>query len=260
MTESIKNSLNFGEELHVLSVADVDASSKERGNDVSLTIGVRTNDGTYERPAALLVENRARLQQIFGADHVVAVNYDPCRRNPCENDGVCVVTGADVLPAASAELKTVSSPELVITGPEIVKDFSCKCKPGFEGKTCRQRRDPCFPSPCLFDGVCSADAGGTDFRCTCPAGRQGKRCEKRRRNACEEDDPCKNGGSCRVTDDDAGFFCLCRSGYRYRFVNLLQLLKTFTRGHILNQGCEGISYIHSYYSAVQTFSTGCHTT
>ncbi|CAG0913258.1 unnamed protein product [Notodromas monacha] len=202
----VQNILAFGQQLLVFSVVDRTDSGV---SEVRVSVSVESAEG-FSSPSRALLDTKHRLAQLFGAKRSLTLDYDPCRKNPCKNDGACAVTGVDGV------LKSAFSPSLGLTGPEVAKDFTCQCRAGFEGKVCDIRRDPCFPNPCLFDGVCSGDRSTSEFTCRCPEGRQGKRCEKRKRNACEEEEPCKNGGSCRTTDDDAGFFCLCRAGYRGR--------------------------------------------
>ncbi|XP_046854880.1 fibropellin-1-like [Xenia sp. Carnegie-2017] len=99
----------------------------------------------------------------------------PCESFPCKNDGVCSEKG---------------------------NTFSCKCKKGFQGKTCEELTPtPCDSRPCKNDGICTNN--GDKFTCECASGFKGKTCEV---GVCDHS-PCKNGGSCVV--DGSSYKCTC---------------------------------------------------
>jgi hypothetical protein len=107
-------------------------------------------------------------------------DVDDCAVLPCKNGGVCA-DGDD--------------------------DFTCRCAPGFEGKTCEVNLDDCAPNPCQNGGICADGANG--FTCSCPKGYQGERCELRNDDCAPN--PCRNGGVCESGPD--GTTCKCLPGY-----------------------------------------------
>lgn len=55
--------------------------------------------------------------------------------------------------------------------------YKCKCKLGYTGPTCDQKRRPCEGNPCESRGTCVEK--GDEFQCQCHAWWEGTRCEKR---------------------------------------------------------------------------------
>jgi hypothetical protein len=89
-----------------------------------------------------------------------------CATQPCNNGGFCNSTDGI--------------------------SYTCKCKPGFEGRTCDQRleqdikkssaesppsiaSDPCYSMPCFNLGKCKSSEMG--FKCVCEPGFYGIYCE-----------------------------------------------------------------------------------
>ena len=50
-----------------------------------------------------------------------------CNTNPCRNGATCL---------------------------ENQQGFSCQCQPGFDGRTCEEDIDDCWPHPCQNGGTC----------------------------------------------------------------------------------------------------------
>merc|ERR1712223_1288838 len=96
--------------------------------------------------------------------------------------------------------------------------YSCYREPGFTGDDCEED-DPCYPNPCLHDGICMpCDEEGCkhEIECDCQEGYYG--------DFCGTADPCRkitclNGGNCEVItdDDDVHPECDCAPGYEGEF-------------------------------------------
>lgn len=56
------------------------------------------------------------------------------------------------------------------TCTNLVNDFSCKCTPGYSGKTCSQRSDLCSNAKCNM-GTCVPNNQQDTYTCSCDVGR-----------------------------------------------------------------------------------------
>ncbi|XP_029472078.1 delta and Notch-like epidermal growth factor-related receptor [Rhinatrema bivittatum] len=90
-----------------------------------------------------------------GGGGASAAGDEPCRKQPCQNNGTCS-------PAALPEL-----------------GYTCACSPGFAGSDCQLAIDPCANSPCRH-GNCATHGGS--YICLCNEGYGGKNCEQSLRN------------------------------------------------------------------------------
>ncbi|RNA00791.1 endothelin-converting enzyme 1 isoform X2, partial [Brachionus plicatilis] len=110
---------------------------------------------------------------------------DLCAPNPCGNGGSCTSDGFTI---------------------------KCLCRLGFQGDLC-QICDACQPNPCLNNAVCDSDGMG-GFSCKCPPGFTGRTCDfpvaNQPNNPCHPN-PCKNGGQCSPVGNE--FMCQCQSEY-----------------------------------------------
>ncbi|KAE9538509.1 hypothetical protein AGLY_005608 [Aphis glycines] len=111
--------------------------------------------------------------------------YDACTKNPspCLNNGTC--------------LHKTSS----------LKDYYCKCSPGFEGKNCEVNINECLMGTCPIGKVCID--GINTYECKCPEGYTGENCSKLL-NDCR-DRVCKNNSTCSESSD--GYTCHCTPGF-----------------------------------------------
>uniref|UniRef100_H3CYG4 Milk fat globule EGF and factor V/VIII domain containing b n=1 Tax=Tetraodon nigroviridis TaxID=99883 RepID=H3CYG4_TETNG len=82
----------------------------------------------------------------------------PCSPNPCQNDGVCQVTGST-------------------RRGDVFGEYVCRCPPGFDGVHCQNNVNDCAGQPCENGGVCRDLEG--DFKCHCPSPFVGKHCQLR---------------------------------------------------------------------------------
>ncbi|XP_015242014.1 PREDICTED: lactadherin isoform X4 [Cyprinodon variegatus] len=94
----------------------------------------------------------------FSGDTCNETETGPCSPNPCENDGVCEVTGQS-------------------RRGDVFTEYICKCQPGFEGVHCQTNVNDCAAQPCENGGTCRDLEG--DFKCHCPSPYVGKQCQQR---------------------------------------------------------------------------------
>uniref|UniRef100_A0A5K3EG44 Protein slit n=1 Tax=Mesocestoides corti TaxID=53468 RepID=A0A5K3EG44_MESCO len=102
-------------------------------------------------------------------------------------------------------------------------NFTCTEKRGFRDtekalKQINQDEDseivakcnPCAHNPCQNNGKCEP-ISGVEFKCKCEAPFYGERCEQEM-DACFGK-PCKNGGTCKLTNDRGHYRCECLPGF-----------------------------------------------
>ena len=75
------------------------------------------------------------------------MNINDCIPNPCKRWSIC---------------------------HDLVNDFWCECRGGWEGKVCDEATDECSPNPCQNNGTCT-DLHD-DYSCACAGGWEGKNC------------------------------------------------------------------------------------
>lgn len=79
--------------------------------------------------------------------------------------------------------------------------WQCDCKEGWGGLFCNQDLNYCTNhKPCMNDAPCT-NTGQGSYTCTCRPGFSGNNCEIET-NECDSN-PCKNGGSCNVSNISA---------------------------------------------------------
>ncbi|XP_071057498.1 uncharacterized protein [Onthophagus taurus] len=111
---------------------------------------------------------------------------ESCDPNPCQHDGKCIATVNGkrtcqcqkyftglfcALTQCDLEPCVFGTCELTET------NFKCRCKSGYLGATCEQKRKPCQDNPCESRGICTER--GNSFHCQCHAWWEGTRCERR---------------------------------------------------------------------------------
>ncbi|KAL3068171.1 hypothetical protein niasHS_015774 [Heterodera schachtii] len=115
------------------------------------------------------------------------LRVDPCRDQPCANGGVCMPSLLSTQVATSHAAPRSSSSLL----------FHCDCTREFEGALCERLTDTCSRlgarAACTGNGKCENVWGG--HRCLCDNAWRGRDCSARV-DACAEESPCVNGGTC----------------------------------------------------------------
>ncbi|XP_075262594.1 uncharacterized protein LOC142354228 [Convolutriloba macropyga] len=124
--------------------------------------------------------NGAKYTDVSDCDEL---EKDPCKNEPCENDGVCI-------------------------NEDEAGSFSCDCKEGFKGKRCEQR-DNCYYIKCQNGGKC-VDDDVMGSRCECPPNTGGMYCEEA--GPCERF-LCSNEGQCYIDEQSGEPMCKCTSGW-----------------------------------------------
>ncbi|XP_015254540.1 PREDICTED: hepatocyte growth factor activator isoform X1 [Cyprinodon variegatus] len=112
---------------------------------------------------------------------------DPCRKNPCENGGVCTA-----IPQTGS--------------------FQCSCPEKFTGTRCEQKK--CYEAAHLRHYDIGESWGRIHLRnveqCTCEAGEIS--CQRVHYRMCRRN-PCKNQGTCRLITSTGKEVCFCKMGY-----------------------------------------------
>lgn len=183
-------------------------SLRTNNQSLYLTLAVKNIVIGYQTPVYIvdkLSKKIEALKQMLQVKNIV-IGYSPCKENICDNAGIC----SEQIQVYK-EIETTESQNLIFTSHLVSHDFSCKCSDSYTGQKCDKRQDPCSPNPCQSDAQCRKQ--GHEFQCICPSHREGKLCHLDKSDVCKSF-PCKNGGSCRESQDGSSYFCLCRSGFR----------------------------------------------
>ncbi|XP_067132550.1 cadherin-related tumor suppressor-like isoform X1 [Centruroides vittatus] len=175
-------------------------SITQKENDTEIQLSVRTAKGKYLLPKIV----RDKTQDL-NSSFDVEIGYDPCKENPCKNDGKC----QNIL-FSEKRYSISSSPHLALATPFFQRKLQCYCLSSYSGFFCDDMVDPCAKSPCLHGGKCKAN--GSQYNCSCPNNYKGKICEFPDSRLCSSN-PCLHGGTCEEVGSE-NYFCLCRSGYR----------------------------------------------
>ena len=181
-------------------------SMVETGQDLDLFIASVSSGGKVMSKGVLiqLIEsNNASIESETGV-RIKDANFNPCRKNPCQNNGEC-----SVKIEVGSEYISHDTNDLVVTSTLVQQNIICQCTDEFIGDRCEEPINKCLTNPCKNQGTC---IGGDDnsFTCKCPDNWQGNTCEVDV-NECQGNSPCLNGGTCR---NSAGSYdCDCLLAY-----------------------------------------------
>jgi len=201
---------------------------------------------------------------------------NPCKPNPCFNNGVCSYNGntftcscaAGYTGTNCALLADNCTPNRCLNGGVCFSgfnSFSCNCKPGYTGQQCEQLLNFCSPNPCLNGGQCSLNVQGYQYMCTCRAGFGGNNCRDLI-DYCNPN-PCLNGGQCQSGVQGYSYMCQCLYGFggnncrdvlnpRGRTYNCAQNNPCSVAGY--NQGRIYFKHDNPNYLVQCTDVGGCH--
>nr|XP_006824448.1 PREDICTED: mucin-4-like [Saccoglossus kowalevskii] len=114
----------------------------------------------------------------------VSPTADPCSSSPCQNEGVCSLSG---------------------------DNFTCECANGFDGEICDIDINECSSEPCSNNSTCKDRIDG--YICHCSAGWNGDNCTQNI-NECEDINlnDCSEFADC--IDNNGSYTCYCTTGYQ----------------------------------------------
>ncbi|XP_067141725.1 protein slit-like isoform X1 [Centruroides vittatus] len=112
----------------------------------------------------------------------ILAKCDACYTFPCQNGATCI--------------------------SKLLRDYTCKCEPGYHGRNCEYVIDACYGNPCENGGTCKVLETGR-FSCHCPSGFEGDRCETNIDDCIAN--KCENNATC--IDYIDRYECKCSSGY-----------------------------------------------
>ncbi|XP_072033244.1 uncharacterized protein [Amphiura filiformis] len=126
---------------------------------------------------------RSDLHRFLKGPPVQYLDVNPCRSQPCLNQGRCVDKSRG--------------------------RYRCICRRGWTGRRCGTVADvnQCLSSPCINGATCNDRIGS--YTCTCAPGWTGVNCEQEI-NECMSR-PCLNGGKC--VDELNQYSCVCQRGW-----------------------------------------------
>ncbi|XP_050423737.1 protein crumbs isoform X2 [Adelges cooleyi] len=151
------------------------------------------------------------------------IDIDECLSKPCLNGGICndLINGfrcdcTDNFMGTYCQLPFDTCAK--IPGPCLnngscihktssLKDYTCMCPLGFEGKNCELNINDCLMVTCPPGKTCID--GVNTYECRCPEGFTGDDCSKPLKDC--KDRPCKNNATC--VDNIDGYSCQCHTGY-----------------------------------------------
>ncbi|CAB3994571.1 neurogenic locus notch homolog 1-like, partial [Paramuricea clavata] len=118
------------------------------------------------------------------------------------------------------------------------------------------RADPCSPSPCKNNGVCSLASNKP--ACTCPQGFSGDYCQVRAlapKSQCHPN-PCQNAGTCR--ENGPGYDCICTTGYKGPHCEIDECEKCDPHAICVSGHCKcRTGYIGNGYECVKESDNEC---
>ncbi|PAA69693.1 hypothetical protein BOX15_Mlig000039g3 [Macrostomum lignano] len=140
---------------------------------------------------------------------------DDCASSPCQHggrctDGVrsftcdCSATDFNGPNCQSHIDDCASKPCINGLCTDLVRNYSCSCFTGWEGRSCSVNTDYCLSGPCQNGGVCSD--GNSTFSCDCSrVDFQGDTCSSKIDDCASR--PCQHGGRC--IDGVRSYTCDC---------------------------------------------------
>jgi Notch-like protein len=90
---------------------------------------------------------------------------------------------------------------------QLINNYQCSCKPGFQGRYCETKTNFCQHNPCQNGGVCNNDQAS--HQCFCPNGYYGSNCQFSGQSC--DSSPCQHGGTCQ-DGGPKGYTCDCPPG------------------------------------------------
>ncbi|XP_043063016.1 fat-like cadherin-related tumor suppressor homolog isoform X2 [Drosophila yakuba] len=167
------------------------ASKHSVGNRRARSIGSDLNVVFAVRKQQIIPDS----DEFFTSDEIRQTLVD--KKNEIENETNLVVE--DVLPSTCQSNKnecvhgeckqvlqilknnvtTTFTDVISFAAPSYVQVNTCVCRPGFDGKHCKETVNACSTDPCSPQRICMPSGSTLGYQCVCPKGFSGTYCERK---------------------------------------------------------------------------------
>ncbi|XP_039488125.1 fat-like cadherin-related tumor suppressor homolog isoform X2 [Drosophila santomea] len=167
------------------------ASTHSVGNRRARSIGSDLNVVFAVRKQQIIPDS----DEFFTSDEIRQTLVD--KKNEIENETNLVVE--DVLPSTCQSNKnecvhgeckqvlqilknnvtTTFTDVISFAAPSYVQVNTCVCRPGFDGKHCKETVNACSTDPCSPQRICMPSGSALGYQCVCPKGFSGTYCERK---------------------------------------------------------------------------------
>ncbi|XP_043649668.1 fat-like cadherin-related tumor suppressor homolog isoform X2 [Drosophila teissieri] len=167
------------------------ASKHSVGNRRARSIGSDLNVVFAVRKQQIIPDS----DEFFTSDEIRQTLVD--KKNEIENETNLVVE--DILPSTCQSNKnecvhgeckqvlqilknnvtTTFTDVISFAAPSYVQVNTCVCRPGFDGKHCKETVNACSTDPCSPQRICMPSGSALGYQCVCPKGFSGTYCERK---------------------------------------------------------------------------------
>lgn len=156
----------------------------------------------------------------------ILTDTDPCATNPCQNGGLCQVSGTTYTcicqngysgQNCQSFISTACSSNPCYNGATCISannGYTCVCQTGYSGSNCQQASTSppvtttCTYNACFNGGTCTRNSLNLES-CQCQTGYTGTKCQYQ--SSCATS-PCQNGATCQSTSTGS-YYCQCTTNY-----------------------------------------------